>query len=539
MGLAHWQHHFKAIMQRHLFDIATSEEDGQVNLAADMLFGHTSHIGTALYAVDLSEWTLTSSTVAAKFISASQDCHAWLLSPLSQYAAGTSLPVPAQPSDGAQHVPSATCAHPSTSPPQSSSMSISQVKQLLQESEAWFAEQVREITTNAVQTALQSFIGATGVLKQASTSTALQQPGYIHLQALQHFLNDEAAHFHSPFQGTALATIMSWLVNILAVLPTGSGKTALYRAPAKVEPLVTEVVSPLVALKMDLQKQAAEADVIVIEEPHLLLTQKHFHPLCDALKNLGKIGASIVLTTATLSPEAEAHLKEALGIVTLSTVCMSTQWPEIQYHAIQYATNQEIKASVHHANTYIPQLAPGETILMQCCEKTLAIDLAASMGVPVFHADLTTGDKEYILSHWLKGEFSCLVATGALGAGVHHPHVHVVIHVGIPYGAAEFLQESDQGGCNRKPALSLILWSKPFPPANAEIDFSGYQALKEMLDDGIGCCQYHLSTAHDGIALACSCSDSSCMPCDNCICEQGILEKQAAPLWQTPPLPAM
>ncbi|KAG8688648.1 hypothetical protein FRC11_005025, partial [Ceratobasidium sp. 423] len=577
MGIAQWQHLLIAIMRRHLLWIEANEDADQENCALDMISGHTTRLGNRLYAIKLSEWTLMSSTAAIKFITASQAAHDWMLKPIRTLSLALAADAKASNSPSTQSLILAPTSSHATGQTHIQALDATQVEQILQAAEARFAQQAAKLAHNEVSQALVPLTEQLATFHIRPPLSSLVMPGPVHLQALRQFLSKPDAHFQCPAQGVALATIMARKVNLLTVLPTGAGKSALFMAPAKVEPMVTIVVAPLVALKMDLQQRAEDAGVIcsewahnliqdrgmtlisaetagvesfmewaqvarnqgklarvVVDEPHILNTSKHFRPLLSAVSNLGTLGVPIILTTATLPPDQEPHIKQALGMATMSIIRNSTQRPEIQYHAAQYKSGQEKAAAINHANAYIAQLQPGETILLQCREKELAKEIAATGGWPVFHADLLESEKEELLSGWRSGTIQCLVATGALGVGVHHPACRVVVHIGVPYGVVDFFQESGRCGRDGWPALSVILWSKPFPPAMPEVDFNGYQALKSMLNDGLGCRRYHMSAYLDGQDLARTCSDSKCMLCDNCTRESEWLSAQPVPLWQVP-----
>jgi superfamily II DNA helicase RecQ len=76
------------------------------------------------------------------------------------------------------------------------------------------------------------------------------------LQKLKQFLHNPDASFKSLEQAHAVARIMSREEDLLAVLPTGGGKSLLFMLPAFVEEItVTVVVLPLVSLTKDMQRR--------------------------------------------------------------------------------------------------------------------------------------------------------------------------------------------------------------------------------------------------------------------------------------------
>ena len=78
------------------------------------------------------------------------------------------------------------------------------------------------------------------------------------LQCLQLFYNDTTANFHSCEQGYAIVSVLYTMSNVLAILPTGSGKSILFFLYAKnYRSLTSIVVVPTFSLQQDLLQRAA------------------------------------------------------------------------------------------------------------------------------------------------------------------------------------------------------------------------------------------------------------------------------------------
>ena len=81
--------------------------------------------------------------------------------------------------------------------------------------------------------------------------------------------------------------------DVLAVMPTGSGKSLCYQLPALVRPGLTVVVSPLIALMADQEQAMKRRGLPVIRLDSTLRVAERR----SALERLARGGTLIVLTT--------------------------------------------------------------------------------------------------------------------------------------------------------------------------------------------------------------------------------------------------
>ncbi|KAG8729463.1 hypothetical protein FRC10_003884 [Ceratobasidium sp. 414] len=578
MGFQRWRHLMVAVMRRHLLTLEADEEGEAANSVYDMQAAHTTQLANALYAIKTSEWHLMTSTAVAKFMHASRCCQEWMLAKVRGVT-------PAHPEhggggggggggEGAGAGPLADKGKGKAveQSPKGEEEQLSALRGL----EKRMSERIQALSQSTLKK-MEEMVQAAGTPKLGLKGPALERSHPLHLSMLRALLGDPQAQFKGDHQGVALATVAARRAHLLAVLPTGQGKSVLFMAPAKMEPMVTVVVVPLVALKMDLVVRAREAGVecsewrhgllqdrglvllsaetagfdtfrdwlllqlnkgklarVCVDEAHLLLTSVHYRPMLGVLSGLGSVGVPLLLTTATLPPDLEPHLKDALGVQTMAVVRAPTQRPEIQIHAALYRPGDDSKAVQWHARRYVEDLEAGEVVLVQCASKDDAVKLSGSLQCPVLHADLDEQEKLLVLQGWQSGRYKCITATSALGVGVHHARCRAVLGLGC-YGLVELSQESGRAGHDGEPALSVTFFSLPFPQAKPSVDFSGYQPLKEMLQDGRSCRRLKISAHLDGQELARSCTDmAGAALCDNCQSESEWLASQAQPLWRIP-----
>ena len=82
------------------------------------------------------------------------------------------------------------------------------------------------------------------------------------LRALRKFRGDRNARFKSPEQGQALQLILEEKKDVLAILPTGGGKSLLFFLPTMLEPgMTTVVIVPLIAVMDDLRDRCTQAGI--------------------------------------------------------------------------------------------------------------------------------------------------------------------------------------------------------------------------------------------------------------------------------------
>lgn len=84
------------------------------------------------------------------------------------------------------------------------------------------------------------------------------------LLSLRAFLRSSTANFKSLEQAQGVALVTKRQVDILAVMPTGAGKSLLFLLPSFMEAgenLTTVVVMPLVALTADMMKRCREVEL--------------------------------------------------------------------------------------------------------------------------------------------------------------------------------------------------------------------------------------------------------------------------------------
>ena len=311
-------------------------------------------------------------------------------------------------------------------------------------------------------------------------------------------------------QETAIRAIQDGVSPIVAVMPTGAGKSVLFMLPAFVEPGgVTIVVVVLKALRRDMiyrceqtgirvaiwdgrgqpdgasivlvtpekatssefgtfinrLRHTQQLDRVVIDECHVILNdQLDFRRHLQELGRLCFAETQMVLLTATLPP-SEVHelfkrmywMPEEVRLIRASTVR-----PNIRYSVIDGGrTRKERQATLERVVEKVLNDAanPQGKVVVMCESKPTVKEIVAA-GLFVcepFHADLSERQNEETLHEFRAGLVRVIVATGAFGMGMDIPDIRLVVHVDNPRSIKDYGQASGRAGRDGLPSKAVII----------------------------------------------------------------------------------
>jgi ATP-dependent DNA helicase RecQ len=307
--------------------------------------------------------------------------------------------------------------------------------------------------------------------------------------------------------------------DLLAVMPTGSGKSIGYQLPALLLEGTTLVVSPLIALMKDQvdelarkgiaaaalhslatpsERRAAEEALrqrrlrllyvaperfaaasfrrllaeaplarFAVDEAHCVSEWGHdFRPdyrsLADAARRCrradGRPGRPpITAFTATATPEVRRDIVALLGLEDPEVFVAGFDRPNLHLDVRRVSGEIEKRA-------LLPELVGGRRALVYAATRKSAGRAAealrrAGIAAEAYHAGMEEGERSRVQEGFADGSVRVVCATNAFGMGIDRPDVEAVVHFEIPGSLEAYYQEIGRGGRDGRRAEAILLWN--------------------------------------------------------------------------------
>jgi len=306
--------------------------------------------------------------------------------------------------------------------------------------------------------------------------------------------------------------------DLLAVLPTGYGKTLCFELPAVLTTGLTLVITPLVALMQDqvtkgrqrglktaalhgglsrperkaVLKGIAEGSWqllyispegllhpgvwsvvhsspvvrIVLDEAHCAISwgetfRPHYLRLAAVRRAFPQTPA-LCAFTATAPPPMLKALVELLELNTAQQIILKPYRSNL-FLRVQTcwtprqrytATLEFLKQHRNQGGLVYRRTRAGAEELAQTLQQQ-------GWKTAAYHAGMGTDQRRMVESQWQTGELPFVVATCAFGLGIDRADVRWVLHYEPSLSLEEYLQEFGRAGRDQKPAEALLLVSEP------------------------------------------------------------------------------
>lgn len=321
--------------------------------------------------------------------------------------------------------------------------------------------------------------------------------------------------------------------DVLAIMPTGGGKSICFQVPGLMRDGITLVVTPLIALMKDQVQNLNDRGVralaihagmsrhevdlalnnaaygdykflylsperlgtqlfrsyidvldvsfIVVDEAHCISQWGYdFRPDYLRIGELReRIDAPVIALTATATPPVAQDIMERLGFREKLLLKSGFERPNLSY-------------IVRHVEDKCSQIlnicngVPGTGIVYarnrRKCEELSEFLKAQGVSASFYHAGLGGQARAERQAAWKSGAVRVMVCTNAFGMGIDKPDVRFVVHYDLPESPEAYFQEAGRAGRDGKLSFAVQLWNSVDVRRAKQIEDVSFPSLEYIED---------------------------------------------------------
>lgn len=321
--------------------------------------------------------------------------------------------------------------------------------------------------------------------------------------------------------------------DVLAILPTGGGKSVCFQVPAMMREGIAIVVTPLIALMKDQVQNLANRGIkalcvnagmsrreveltlnnaaygdfkflyvsperlgtqlfknylqemnvsfIVVDEAHCISQWGYdFRPDYLQIGQLRElVDAPIIALTATATPKAAQDIMERLGFREKCLIKSGFERPNLSYIVRQ--TEDKLGQLLNICGG-----VEGTGIVYvrnrKKTEELAAFLTSNGISSSFYHAGLGSDSRSDRQARWKSGEIRVMVCTNAFGMGIDKPDVRFVVHFDVPDCPEAYFQEAGRGGRDGKRSFAVLLWNSSDTKRLRQIATVSFPSLEYIED---------------------------------------------------------
>ena len=298
--------------------------------------------------------------------------------------------------------------------------------------------------------------------------------------------------------------------DVLAILPTGGGKSVCFQVPALMKEGIALVITPLIALMKDqvqnledrgiralaihagMERREVElalnnaaygdfkflyvsperlgtalfqswlpllpVNFLVVDEAHCISQWGYdFRPDYLTISELRKqLDVPVIALTATATPRVAEDIMDKLAFRERLLLRSGFERPNLSYivRRCEDKSGQLLDICRGVEGSGIVYMRHRRR-----CEEMSAFLAANGISASHYHAGLSGETRAARQEAWKRGEIRVMVCTNAFGMGIDKPDVRFVVHTGLPESPESYFQEAGRAGRDGLRSYAVLLWN--------------------------------------------------------------------------------